>query len=631
MVNELHVKDLKELIQREKVFAVREMLQGTKVFETTVVDVSKEVMDLEFLEAKFFEAGDVVGLIEENSISILGTVLDVEGDILTVYLYKPPSQEGGNKLRSSEGDRLRICEAEPLISYDLQLSLLESIENGSVKSNAVNLFFSHLRLEEFHEIIKLKDRLSVDGEFELDEYQCEAVEKILSLNDSELLLIIGPPGTGKTRVIQKAAYLLMSHGERVLITSHTNRAVDNAIEKLPVEKSLRVGRPEKVLPHLREYMLSYKARTRLGEKLKEIESEIEKLKKERLQILKHLSWLKKEKPPSTDFGASAKKRLKEVKRELGKLYAQRNQWLKEESEKLVSEVPIIGSTLVKSQLYPLANIYFDTILIDESSQVSVTLALLGMVKAKKWVLIGDHKQLLPIFRSPFLRRDNMLQEKLSAFTHLLSKYEGRSLWLRRHYRSNAEIIGFSSKYVYEGKITPAPKCYGLKLCYKKPPQLEVLKPEKPVIFIHCRGEAVSEEKSLCNEVEQNVCAEIVKLLLDAGIKPENIGVITPYRAQKRLLIQKLPINGLEINTIDAFQGREKDIIIFSLTATKRLDFASNPNRLNVAFTRPKYKLMVVGNGKSITTYGEKLLIYDFLRYVYERSSIYDWDKREWLV
>ncbi len=83
------------------------------------------------------------------------------------------------------------------------------------------------------------------------------------------------------------------------------------------------------------------------------------------------------------------------------------------------------------------------------------------------------------------------------------------------------------------------------------------------------------------------------------MSPANIGVITPYRAQKRQLMERMKVRDVEINTVDAFQGRERDAVVFSLTSTGNLKFASNPNRLNVAFTRPKYKLIVVGNANQL--------------------------------
>jgi len=620
----MKIEDLRNLIIYERTLALKEILSETRIYYTEIIEISGNVVDMQFQEAKFFEVGDVIGYFSGREAKILGTVLSAEDEFLSVYVAREESED------LFETYKLRVFKAEPLISYDLQLGLIDSILGGIERNYAVKLFFDNLILGDLEVTEPLIDRTSVGGEFELDDFQCEAVEKILSLRDNDLLLIIGPPGTGKTRVIQKAAHLLMQKGEKVLVSSHTNRAVDNALEKLPVEKCLRVGRPEKILPNLRKYMLSYKAKTSLGKKLEAIENRIKELRREKADLMRHKLWLKKTRGgPLPNVSFKVRNELKRVNRELAELFSARNNWLKIESERLVNQTPIIGSTLIKSQLYPLVNTKFDVVFIDESSQASITLALLGIVKGKKWVLIGDHKQLLPIFKSV---KDYKRQEELSAFVNLLKKYKERSLWLRTHYRSNSKIIGFSSKYVYNFMVKPAPKCVDIKLVYERPPKLELLDPEKPVVFVHCRGTSIREKRSTYNEAEQEACLEITRSLLEAGVKPENIAIIAPYVAQKKYLASKIHESDLEVNTVDAFQGREKDVVIFSVTATtrKKLKFASNPNRLNVAFTRPKYKLIVVGNGKAIVQ-NDDLLIYKFLEYAYNLKAVYDWNKKKWLV
>ena len=177
-------------------------------------------------------------------------------------------------------------------------------------------------------------------------------------------------------------------------------------------------------------------------------------------------------------------------------------------------------------------------------------------------------------------------------------------------------------------IEPSPECLKVKLQLRAC-KLEVLDPEKPIVFIHTRGKAERKGGSLCNKREVEVCSEVVKELVDAGVDEENIGVITPYRAQKRELRSDIRYKRVEIDTVDAFQGREKDVIILSLTATEDLRFAANINRVNVAVTRPKSKLIVVGNGMSIMQNPESIL-YKFLKYAYEKNAVFDWDWKQWI-
>lgn len=602
---------IENLLVRERLDEKKRVLRDRVHAE--VIDISDNLVTFKCAFPKF-EEGDVVGfIVGESVIEPLGTVVG-GGEYLTIDLH------GQNKLE--EGQKLELCEAEVLIGYDLQLELIRRIkknELNELEKEAVSCVFENEKVREVRRF-KLNDVKDVKGEFNLDDSQIQAVEAILGLEDYEPLLIIGPPGTGKTRVIAKAAFELMRRGERVLITSHTNRAVDNALEMLPVECALRVGRPEKVLPHIRPYLLSDKAKTVLGERLKKLERRISELKEEipKLYELKN-EWYKVGYKEKCD---QIKGKIAQRKSELKRFCEERNNMLMGECEKLVKEAKIVGSTLIKSQLPPLREEEFDVVLIDECSQASITLALLGMIKAKKWVLVGDHKQLMPVFQTIDIR-NKKIPRALSAFCHMLDKYEERTLWLKWHYRSNSQIIGFSQKYIYEGKIRSVESCKEIKLNISEVPEnMAFLNPNAPVVFLHVEGEEeLEKDGSRFNEAEVKVVKRIVSTLKGLGVDSEQIGVITPYRAQRRRIIEVLKDESLEVNTVDSFQGREKDVIIFCITSTKDLDFVDDENRLNVAFTRARKKLMVIGNSKPILE-RKRGILYEFLRYVEEMNGFF---------
>jgi len=529
-------------------------------------------------------------------------------------------------------ESIRVFDYEPLIGYDLQLKLLDYISGGHAdidiaNTRALELFIKNLSFEGLR-FVNIGNARDVRNGFTLDKSQTKAVEAALALDKNELLLIVGPPGTGKTRVIAKIAYELSSKGEKVLIASHTNRAVDNAIELLPVNMTLRVGRPEKVLDTVQPYLLGPRARQEAGEKLLSIENEIMKmiasLREYRDDLNRSRNDFEKEK---------YREIIKKVKDGLRDLYVERGELIKDFSESLIDNVKIIGSTLIKSQLPPLIGVYFDTVIIDEASQASLLLALLSMVKGFKWVIVGDHKQLLPIFKSV---NNASIQEDLSTFVYLRNKYPYRSLWLENHYRSNYLIIDFVARNVYEGKIHPVDECKNRMLKLMKKPRYEFLDADKPVVFVHVDGEEAFESRSRYNIKEIDVVREAVKELINCGVSRDNIGVISPYRAQRNRIaneFNRVGIEHVEIGTVDAFQGREKDVIMLSVTATSKsgLKFASDEHRLNVAFTRPRYKLIVVGNGKSIYRYAKNTLLYKFLEYVYRLKSIWDYKEGKWLT
>jgi len=581
-----------------------------------VIDVSEGLVTLDCQFPKF-EEGDIVGYVIKSHVEPMGMVIG-GGKTLTISLRRP--------LKLKEGQSLHLCETEVLVGYDLQIELIERIKSGKLEGlerRAYSIVFGRPNLGKLRRD-RLADRRDIKDGFPLDDYQVEAIEAILGLRNGECLLVIGPPGTGKTRVIAKAALELANRGERVLITSHTNRAVDNAIELLPVDITLRVGRPEKVVPNIRPYLLSYKTRTVLGLRLECLEKEISELKNTLKEYYKYKLIDEWHKVGYKEKVECIRNKLHEVKSKLKILYEERNSMLLRESTKLVRDAHIIGSTLIKSNLPPLINERFDTVLIDECSQASITLALLGMIKAKKWILVGDHKQLLPIFQE-LDTSDKKTLEELSIFCYMLKKYNERAVWLKQHYRSNNEIIGFSQRYIYNGNIVPVKGCRNIKLnlqSYTR--EVAFLNPELPVVFLHVDGiESIEEAGSRFNEREAEATKRIVQILKDLGIESHEIGIITPYRAQRNYIKELLEDEEIEVNTVDSFQGREKDIIIFDVTSTQDMNFVEDESRLNVAFTRARKKLIVLGNANSINQY--QGLLSKFISYVKERNGYFIFD------
>jgi predicted DNA helicase len=599
---------------------------GKDIADCEVEVVDKDMATL-LCRPPIFDEGDSIAVVKGPRAEPLGTVVE-GGEHILVALYKLDIV--------SPGEKVSVVEAEQLISYDLQLQLLEAYTNnrlGPCGAEAFRVFFEKGSARVGTGTVDTYD-YSVPGRggeklgIQLDESQREAVKRILGLRDGEILLIVGPPGTGKTRVIAKAALELAERGYRVLIASHTNRAVDNVMELLPIDITLRVGRPEKVHATVRPYMLSYKARQRLGKELEKLEKEIDRLRNERKRLRE---WLEKLKQAGVYEELknlkqlAVEQKLRHINSELKSLVEQRNDMLRKESESLVKEAKIIGATLVKCGLWPLKDEEFDIVIIDEASQATITLALLAMVKARKWVLVGDHYQLPPVFKS--LKESVQHPEaidSLSAFNRLvIGVGEDRALWLKTHYRSNTQIIGFASEKVYGKRIVADSSCNSIKLSLSKAPQgkyAQVLNPEKPAVFIHVLGSEKKEGGSKYNEEELRVAKEIVDELIKLGVKKEDIGVITPYRMQRNKLKDLLGAE-IEIGTVDAFQGREKDVIIFTAVATaeKSVAFVENTRRLNVAFTRARKKLIVIANASTPW----RKLMKDYINYTKRLNAYFE--------
>ncbi|MEM4970098.1 MAG: ATP-binding protein [Sulfolobales archaeon] len=199
------------------------------------------------------------------------------------------------------------------------------------------------------------------------------------------------------------------------------------------------------------------------------------------------------------------------------------------------------------------------------------------------------------------------------------------MFIYDHVYALVKIFGFSQKYIYNEKIKPVKSCDKIKLKIKSYSEnMRFLDPDIPAVFLHVDGiETVEKDGSRANEIEARVIKKIVSTLKEQGITSERIGIITPYRAQRRLLKETLKDETIEINTVDAFQGREKDVIIFSITSTEDLSFVEDENRLNVAFTRARKKLIVIGNIRSIETHGKDLLP-KFVSYIKQINGLYYW-------
>jgi superfamily I DNA and/or RNA helicase len=138
--------------------------------------------------------------------------------------------------------------------------------------------------------------------------------------------------------------------------------------------------------------------------------------------------------------------------------------------------------------------------------------------------------------------------------------------------------------------------------------------------LNCKGWQEKEGKSVYNKAEIEYCKRIVEDLKEAGFSLEKVGIITPYRAQNKHLRLEIKEKGIEIDTVDAFQGREKDIIIFSITATDDFKFVANKHRLNVAITRARMKLIFVGNLDRIKVAGDEILL-QIVKYISSMNGI----------
>ncbi|KAM7349984.1 upf1 RNA helicase [Cochliomyia hominivorax] len=393
-----------------------------------------------------------------------------------------------------------------------------------------------------------------------------------------LSLIQGPPGTGKTVTSATIVYqLVKQHGGTVLVCAPSNTAVDQLTEKIH-RTNLKVVR---VCAKSREAIDSPVSFLALHNQIRNMETNIE---------LKKLQQLKDE---TGELSSADEKRYRILKRTA--------------ENQLLEAADVICCTCVGAGDARLQRIKFTSILIDESMQSTEPECMVPVILgAKQLILVGDHCQLGPVVMCKKAARAGLSQ---SLFERLVV-LGIRPFRLEVQYRMHPELSQFPSNFFYEGSLQNGVCAEDRKLKIDFPwPQ-----PDRPMFFLVTQGqeEIAGSGTSYLNRTEAANVEKITTRFLRAGVKPEQIGIITPYEGQRAYLVQYMQYQGslhsklyqeIEIASVDAFQGREKDIIIMSCVRSNEkqgIGFLSDPRRLNVALTRSKYGTIIVGNPKILS-------------------------------
>ncbi|CAF1360836.1 unnamed protein product [Rotaria magnacalcarata] len=463
-------------------------------------------------------------------------------------------------------------------SFDRMQAALKTF---AVDENSVSAYLYHRLLG--HEVedlvmkVTLPKRFSAPGLPELNHSQVYAVKTVLQ---RPLSLIQGPPGTGKTVTSATIVYHLVKQNQgQVLVCAPSNIAVDQLTEKIH-KTGLKVVR---LCAKSREALDSPVSFLALHNQVRNLESEPE---------LKKLQQLKDE---TGELSSADEKRYRALKRKC-------------ESD-LLRNADVICCTCVGSGDPRLSHGYqFRSILIDESTQATEPECMVPVVLgARQLILVGDHCQLGPVVMSKKAAKAGLSQ---SLFERLVV-LGIRPIRLQVQYRMHPALSAFPSNIFYEGSlqngVTSAERTIkGLDFPW--------IQPDKPMFF-HCslgQEEISSSGTSYLNRTEASMVEKTATRLLKAGIKPEQIGIITPYEGQRAFIVQHMQYSGslneklyqeIEVASVDAFQGREKDFIILSCVRANEhqgIGFLNDPRRLNVALTRAKYGIIIIGNPKVLS-------------------------------
>jgi len=415
----------------------------------------------------------------------------------------------------------------------------------------------------------------------LDSSQKDAIETAVN---QRLTMIQGPPGTGKTHTAVHLLKGLIEMGRGpILACAESNVAVDNLLEGLLNlgVNAIRFGRPVKVRESLRDATLD--AQVSIHPK----QDEIAFIREETEGMRAKLHDLK-----GKDKGLAH--------RDINKNYREIRELEQRITDEVIDNAEVICTTNIGAGHFTLNNRKFSIVLIDEATQATEPSALVPIVKgARQLILVGDHRQLPPTVTSQRAEEGGL---DIPLFERLLSNGIPAHM-LTTQYRMHPTIREFPSSRFYENRLEDG--CSSSE----RPPAAGFLWPDwdKPVAFVPVHGSEMEEESgsSRSNMDEAAVVVQVVNdLLLPGDLSPEDIGVISPYAGQVRLIRSMIEdtIEGLEVKSVDGYQGREKEIIVLSTVRANengKVGFLSNYRRLNVALTRAKRGLIVIGDDRTL--------------------------------
>lgn len=424
----------------------------------------------------------------------------------------------------------------------------------------------------------------------LNPSQQGAVQFALAAQD--LAIIHGPPGTGKTTTVVELIRQAVRRGERVLACAPSNLGVDNVLEKLldAGESAVRLGHPARVLPALREHTLDLMVDRHSDAR------RAHKFSRDAFVLFRKASkWTRAKPEPGArrDMRAEARDLLAEARR----LEAQA-------VERILDDTAIVCATTTGLDGEILGRRQFDLCVIDEAGQSTEPGCWIPLSRCRRLVLAGDHRQLPPtvVSREAAARGFGVsLLERLAALHG-----ERITRLLVVQYRMNELIMRFPSNEFYDGRLEAHPSVRTHRLCDLPGVRAED-RTQTPVQFIDTAGASYDEQvepdgESRRNPDEGRVVVRHVQALLAAGVPPMDLAVITPYAGQVRWLREQLAIPGLEIDTVDGFQGREKEVIVVSFVRSNpegEIGFLADVRRTNVALTRARRKLLVIGDSATL--------------------------------
>jgi cell division septum initiation protein DivIVA len=432
----------------------------------------------------------------------------------------------------------------------------------------------------------------------LNASQRHAVQQILAARD--MAIVHGPPGTGKTTTLVAAIKeLYRRDGGPILVTAPSNTAVDLLSEKLSEEGLfvLRVGNPARVSERL--LSLTLDGRMAAHPHMKEIK----KLKKQAAEYRNMAHKYKR------SFGKAERDQRKALFDEAHKMLKEAGNTEQYITDDLITKAAVVTATLVGAGHYTVRHIQYHTAVIDEAGQAFEPACWIPILKAQKVIFAGDHYQLPPTIKSPEAAKAGLNTTLLEKNTAL---YPEAVTLLEEQYRMHVTIMGYPSTVFYRDALRAHGSVAGHQL----------FPGDAPLAFIDTAGcgfEEKSEGTSIFNPEEASFLVKHLNMFANTlsdhyvpGQFP-TVAVISPYKQQVTLLkelILHAPAltvyaDSISVNTIDAFQGQERDMVYISMTRSNSegtIGFLADTRRMNVAMTRARKKLVVIGDSATLSAH-----------------------------
>jgi len=436
----------------------------------------------------------------------------------------------------------------------------------------------------------------------LNASQQQAVQFALSAQD--VAVLHGPPGTGKTTAVVELMRQAIRQDQRVLACAPSNLAVDNLLERLLAagEKAIRIGHPARVLPELRTHTLDLLVENHPDVRL------ANRLSREAQMLRDRAARFTRAKPLP---GAK-----REMHEEARRLVDDARRLESQVMQQIIDSASVICATTTALDSEILGQRTFDLLVIDEACQSTEPSCWIPLTRCNRVVLAGDHCQLPPTVLSSEAQRAGLGVSLLERLMELSGPQISRRLTTQ--YRMHAQIMQFSSEEFYESSLVAAAEVQGHLLCDLPGATLSEVT-STPLRFIDTAGAGYDESiepdgESRFNPQEAAIVCDQVQALLTNGVSPADVAVITPYAAQVRYLREKLAAWAVDVDTVDGFQGREKEAVVISLVRSNRqgeIGFLADTRRMNVALTRARRKLVVIGDSATIAAHAfyQRLVAY----------------------